>query len=48
MTKAALAGGLCFCSGAHAQTQATSPLSCDRGFYKKLFPSLTVLDPSEL
>ena len=33
--------------GAHAQTQATRLLSRDRGFYPKLFPSLTLLDPTK-
>src|SRR4051812_35116512 len=37
-----------FLIGAHAQEQATSLLSRDRGFYRELFPSLTVLDPSQL
>lgn len=36
-----------FLIGAHAQTQATRLLSRDRGFYRKLFPSLDLLDPSE-
>ncbi|HWZ42524.1 MAG TPA: PIN domain-containing protein [Candidatus Saccharimonadales bacterium] len=36
-----------FMIGAHAQIQATRLLSRDRGFYHRLFPSLTVLDPSE-
>lgn len=35
-----------FLIGAHAQTQATRLLSRDRGFYRKLFPSLNLLDPS--
>jgi predicted nucleic acid-binding protein len=35
-----------FLIGAHAQTQATRLLSRDRGFYRKLFPSLDLLDPS--
>lgn len=35
-----------FLIGAHAQTQATRLLSRDRGFYRKLFPALNVLDPS--
>jgi len=36
-----------FLIGAHAQVQATRLLSRDRGFYKKLFPSLSLIDPSE-
>jgi hypothetical protein len=35
-----------FLIGAHAQMQATRLLSRDRGFYRKLFPSLHLLDPS--
>jgi len=35
-----------FLIGAHAQTAAGQLLSRDRGFYKKLFPSLPVRDPS--
>jgi|SRR5579884_968045 len=35
-----------FLIGAHAQAQATRLLSRDRGFYKKLFPTLQVVDPS--
>jgi predicted nucleic acid-binding protein len=35
-----------FLIGAHAQTQAQRLLSRDRGFYRKLFPSLDLLDPS--
>lgn len=35
-----------FLIGAHAQTQATRLLSRDRGFYKKLFPSLRVINPA--
>jgi predicted nucleic acid-binding protein len=35
-----------FLIGAHAQTQATRLLSRDRGFYRRLFPSLDLLDPS--
>jgi len=35
-----------FLIGAHAQIQATRLLSRDRGFYRKLFPSLGLIDPS--
>ena len=35
-----------FLIGAHAQTQASRLLTRDRGFYRKLFPALSVLDPS--
>ena len=35
-----------FLIGAHAQTQATRFISRDRGFYRKLFPSLNLIDPS--
>jgi predicted nucleic acid-binding protein len=36
-----------FLVGAHAQRQATRLLSRDRGFYRKLFPSLDLCDPTE-
>ena len=32
--------------GAHAMTQANRLLSRDRGFYRKLFPKLSVVDPA--
>ena len=35
-----------FLIGAHAQKQATRRLSRDRGFYRRLFPSLDLIDPS--
>jgi predicted nucleic acid-binding protein len=36
-----------FLVGAHAQTQAARLLSRDRGFYRKLFPSLDLQDPTQ-
>jgi len=35
-----------FLVGAHAQHQATRLISRDRGFYRELFPCLTLIDPS--
>jgi hypothetical protein len=35
-----------FLIGAHAQTRATRLLSRDRGFYRRLFPSLILIDPA--
>jgi len=35
-----------FLIGAHGQNQATRLLSRDRGFYRSLFPSLNLQDPS--
>jgi predicted nucleic acid-binding protein len=36
-----------FLIGAHAQAQATRLISRDRGFIRKQFPSLTLIDPAE-
>ena len=35
-----------FLIGAHAHLQASRLLSRDRGFYRKLFPKLSLIDPS--
>ncbi len=37
-----------FLIGAHAQLQASRFLSRDRGFYRRMFPSLELIDPSNL
>jgi predicted nucleic acid-binding protein len=36
-----------FLIGAHAQRQADRLLSRDRGFYRKLFPKLILIDPTK-
>lgn len=36
-----------FLIGAHAQEQTSRLLSRDRGFYRKMFPSLVLLDPAK-
>lgn len=36
-----------FLIGAHAQVQAARLLSRDRGFYRRLFSSLSVVDPAD-
>lgn len=35
-----------FLIAAHAQTQASRLLSRDRGFYRKLFPTMALIDPT--
>lgn len=37
-----------FLIGAHAQLQASRVLSRDRGFYRRMFPSFELIDPSNL
>jgi predicted nucleic acid-binding protein len=36
-----------FLIGAHAHVQASRLVSRDRGFYRKLFPALSLIDPSD-
>jgi predicted nucleic acid-binding protein len=37
-----------FLIGAHAQVQTNQRISRDRGFYRTLFPKLTLVNPADM